>query len=229
MHEPGKEGEVEWPALVPLFPLPNVVLFPRAVLPLHIFEERYKRMTADVLRSHRHIAMALLRPGWEKDYYGRPAIEPVVCVGKILSHERLADGRYNFLLQGHARARVVREAPRGDEPYRLAELVRVEEAPASESQLTGLRRRLAALFERDSYAAAVAGGMQFREMLAGGGLPTDVVADLLAFGALPVEQVGLKQSLLAEGDVGARVEQIVRALEALHPTWRNVPQNSNWN
>jgi len=229
MQEPGKKGEEELPALVPLFPLPNVVLFPRAVLPLHIFEERYKRMTADVLRSHRQIAMALLRPGWEKDYYGRPAIEPVVCVGKILSHERLADGRYNFLLQGQARARVMREAPRGDEPYRLAELTKLEELPASEAEMAGLRRRLAALFERDAYVAAIAGGMQFREMLADGGLPTEVVADLLAFSVLPVEQVGFKQSLLAEGDVAARVQRIVQALEGMHPRWRNVPQNSNWN
>src|SRR5687768_2370471 len=68
---------------VPLFPLPNVVLFPRAVLPLHIFEERYKTMAADALAGDRLVAMALLRPGWEKSYYGRPAIEPVVCVGTI--------------------------------------------------------------------------------------------------------------------------------------------------
>src|SRR5215210_2043649 len=104
---------------VPLFPLPNVVLFPRAVLPLHIFEERYKEMTADALSGSRQIAMALLKPGWEKNYYHRPAIEPIVCVGTILSHERLADGTYNFLLQGHTRARFVREF--GDKPYRLAE------------------------------------------------------------------------------------------------------------
>src|SRR5215217_8938156 len=91
---------------VPLFPLPNVVLFPAAVLPLHIFEERYKAMTADALRGERRVAMALLRPGWEKSYYGRAAIEPVVCVGRILSHEKLVDGKYNFLLQGTLRARV---------------------------------------------------------------------------------------------------------------------------
>src|SRR5438874_1368219 len=94
---------------VPLFPLPNVVLFPRAVLPLHIFEERYKAMTADVLRGRKRIAMALLQAGWEKSYYGAPAIEPVVCVGTILSHERLADGTYNFLLQGETRAQITRE------------------------------------------------------------------------------------------------------------------------
>src|SRR6187399_2949882 len=91
---------------VPLFPLPNVVLFPRAVLPLHIFEERYKVMTASAIRGDRQVAMALLQPGWERDYYHRPAIESVVCIGTILTHEKLPDGKYNFLLQGHTRARV---------------------------------------------------------------------------------------------------------------------------
>src|SRR5882724_907350 len=100
---------------VPLFPLPNVVLFPRAVLPLHIFEERYKAMTADVLDGDKQIAMALLRPGWEKNYYGKPSIEPVVCVGTIVSHERLADGKYNFLLQGHSRALIEQESSIEDE------------------------------------------------------------------------------------------------------------------
>src|SRR5580693_5679216 len=94
---------------VPLFPLPNVVLFPRAVLPLHIFEERYKTMMAEALAGRKLIAMALLKPGWEKNYYCRPAIEPVVCVGSIISSERLADGKYNFLLQGHTRATIVGE------------------------------------------------------------------------------------------------------------------------
>src|SRR5688572_33039349 len=70
--------------VVPLFPLPNVVLFPKAVLPLHIFEERYKAMTADALSGHRRIAMALLQRGWERDYYSRPMVEPIVCVGQIL-------------------------------------------------------------------------------------------------------------------------------------------------
>src|SRR3954452_7595280 len=128
-------GGMVLPAAVPLFPLPNVVLFPRAVLPLHIFEERYKRMTADVLEAgHRQIAMALLHRGWEKDYYGHPAIEPVVCVGTILSHERLPDGRYNFLLQGHTRARVVREM-QTDAPYREAELQPLYETDWAEGGL----------------------------------------------------------------------------------------------
>src|SRR3954451_18070555 len=114
MFEPiGSDDQTHAPATlgaVPLFALPNVVLFPRAVLPLHIFEERYKAMTADALAGRRLVAMALLKSGWGKDYYHRPEIEPVVCVGIILSHERLPDGKYNFLLQGHTRARVAREA-----------------------------------------------------------------------------------------------------------------------
>ena len=102
-----------------------VVLFPRAVLPLHIFEDRYKTMTADVLAGNRMIAMALLRPGWEKDYYQTPAIEPVVCVGEILSWEQLPDGKYNFLLQGRTRARVISESKW--KAYRVGELSALEE------------------------------------------------------------------------------------------------------
>src|SRR5437867_6776548 len=120
---------------VPLFPLPNVVLFPRAVLPLHIFEERYKGMTADALSGDRQIAMALLKPGWEKNYYGLPEIEPVVCVGTILSHERLPDGKYNFLLQGQMRARISREIKRQPGAYRIAELVPIEETKVMEIDL----------------------------------------------------------------------------------------------
>src|SRR3954468_22055759 len=111
----------------PLVPLPDVVLFPRPILPLPVFEERYKTMTADAIDGDRQIAMALLKPGWEKNYYERPAIEPVVCVGQILSHEKLADGKYNFLLQGHTRARISREITGPDVPYRVAELVPIEE------------------------------------------------------------------------------------------------------
>jgi len=218
-------GVPRLPEVVPLFPLPNVVLFPKAVLPLHIFEERYKQMTADVLRSHRQVAMALLRPGWEKNYYGRPAIEPVVCVGAILSHERLPDGRYNFLLQGHTRARVVREV--GEGPYRQAELEPLVETEGSELELADERRRLVDLFDRDAYAALPGGG-QIRKLLASA-VATDVIADLLAFNVLSDDQVALKQSLLAETRVRARVSRTVDAVAALRPAWQNIPQSASLN
>jgi len=219
-------GVTRLPAAVPLFPLPNVVLFPKAVLPLHVFEERYKKMTGDVLRTHRQIAMALLRPGWEKNYYGRPAIEPVVCVGTILSHERLADGRYNFLLQGHSRARIVRGV--GEEPYRQAELEPLSETENSELDLADERRRLTALFERDSYAG-LPGGTQIRRLLGTAGVPTGVIADLLAFNVLSDDQVTLKQSLLAETRVRSRVARVIESVEALRPVWRNTPESASLN
>ncbi len=198
---------------VPLFPLPNVVLFPKAVQPLHIFEERYKAMTHDALNGDGRIAMALLRPGWEREYYSRPAIEPVVCVGRIISHERLPDGKYNFLLQGEARARVVREHDGHLTPYRAAELDLLPETEAPAEVLTDLRRRLQRLFAHSPLAPTPA-GRQFRQLLEGT-LPTPLVADLLAFTYL--EDVPLKQSLLAERDVGGRVARLVDALEASQP------------
>jgi Lon protease-like protein len=196
---------------VPLFPLPNVVLFPRAVLPLHIFEERYRTMTADVLEGRRQVAMALLRPGWEKDYYSRPAIEPVVCVGTILSHEKLPDGKYNFLLQGHTRARVVRE--HGARPYRAAELEPIPETSADDGALGDERERLRRVF-RPAMLGATPVGRQFRQLVAGC-LRTADIADLVAFNY--IEDVWLKQSLLADPDVSRRVRRIVESVEANQP------------
>jgi Lon protease-like protein len=200
---------------VPLFPLPNVVLLPRAVLPLHIFEERYKTMTADALAGDRQVAMALLRPGWEKDYYHRPAIEPVVCIGTILSHERLPDGKYNFLLQGHTRARVTRELNDSvHRPYRVAHLDPIVETNALEIDLQDERERLTRLFR----ATALGGtpmGRQFRQLLAGTARTGDV-ADLVAYNY--VEDVALKQSLLEEADVRRRVRRVVEAVEENQPS-----------
>ena len=95
--------------LLPLFPLPTAVLFPNVFLPLHVFEPRYREMVADALNSDRLIGMALLRPGWEADYDGRPAVYPVGCSGVITHVERLADGRYNIVLRGLDRFRIVDE------------------------------------------------------------------------------------------------------------------------
>lgn len=95
--------------LLPIFPLHNVVLFPNVFLPLHIFEPRYREMVADAVASDRMIGMVLLRPGWEQDYEGRPPIYPTGCSGVITHVERLADGRYNIVLRGVERFRVIEE------------------------------------------------------------------------------------------------------------------------
>src|SRR5919198_1094637 len=104
--------------LLPLFPLPNVVLFPNVFLPLHIFEPRYREMVEDSVRGDRIIGMVLLRPGWEKDYEGRPAVYPIGCAGVITHSERLADGRFNIVLRGMEKFRIIGEE--GGRSYRVA-------------------------------------------------------------------------------------------------------------
>lgn len=101
-----------------VFPLPSAVLFPGAMLPLHIFEDRYRELVADALASDRVIALAGLLPGWEADYLGRPPMRPICCAGVISWHEEVAEGRFNILVQGICRARIVTEHS-GDELYRV--------------------------------------------------------------------------------------------------------------
>ncbi|MBI4571935.1 MAG: LON peptidase substrate-binding domain-containing protein [candidate division NC10 bacterium] len=103
---------------IPIFPLPDVVLFPHTLLPLHIFEPRYRQMVRDCLAGEKRLAMALLKPGWEKDYYGRPPVYPIAGAGEIIQQEELADGRFNILLRGTMRIAVTTELP-SDKPYRL--------------------------------------------------------------------------------------------------------------
>src|SRR5262249_2054604 len=94
---------------LPIFPLPNVVLFPNVFLPLHIFEPRYREMVNDAIASDRMIGMVLLKPGWEHDYEGRPTVYPVGCSSVITHVERLSDGRFNIVLRGVERFRIIEE------------------------------------------------------------------------------------------------------------------------
>jgi len=106
------------PPAIPIFPLPNVVLFPNVFLPLHIFEPRYREMVADALAGDRIIGVVLLRPGWEPEYDGRPPVYAVGCAGVVTNAERLPDGRYNIVLQGLEKFRIVDED--ASKPYRIA-------------------------------------------------------------------------------------------------------------
>jgi Lon protease-like protein len=105
-------------SLVPVFPLPNVVLFPGVPLPLHIFEPRYRAMVADALDDDRRIVMALLRPGWETGSDDYPPIFAAGCTGVMANVTKLDDGRYNLVLHGLERVRVVAEDHA--RPYRRA-------------------------------------------------------------------------------------------------------------
>ena len=95
--------------VIPLFPLPTTVFYPNTSLPLHIFEPRYRSMVADALNGKGEIGMILLKPGWESDYQGTPEIMTVGCLGAIKRHSELLEGKYNILLSGLYRFRILNE------------------------------------------------------------------------------------------------------------------------
>ncbi|MDX1968190.1 MAG: LON peptidase substrate-binding domain-containing protein [Planctomycetaceae bacterium] len=191
--------------MAPLFPLPNVVLFPHALLPLHIFEPRYRQMTADALDGEQLIAMALLKSGKGSP----PPIHDVVGLGKIIAQERLPDGRYHLVLRGIARARVIRE-PASDRMYRLGELLILEETtpPAEQQQVSG--QTLVKRFERSFPAVREHPVWQ---AVASSDVPLGVVCDLLA-SALPIAPE-FAQRFLADLDVGSRCRALFAVLDQI--------------
>jgi uncharacterized protein len=127
------------PPTIPIFPLPNVVLFPGVFLPLHIFEPRYRTMTREALAGDRIIGISLLRPGYEADYEGRPPIYPIGCAGLISQSERTADGRYNIVLHGLGRYRVTSELEGG--AYRRGQIESLPERTDADDQRVIRRER----------------------------------------------------------------------------------------
>ncbi len=139
------------PSEIPIFPLPNVVLFPSTLLPLHIFEPRYRAMVEDALDGERLIGMVMLRPGWEPDYEGAPRVYPVGCAGFITHAEPLADGRYNIILRGTQKFRIDAEryAREGVQRYRVGKIESIRESTAgSVSAVQQARQKLEKLLAR---------------------------------------------------------------------------------
>ena len=114
---------------LPIFPLSNVVLFPRVKTPLHLFEPRYRQLARDVLQGERRIGMVVVRPEHVDEMPGDPPIYPIGCAGVITESQRLPDGRYNLVLLGEHRVQIVAEEPRSDSRlYRVAQVVRLTES-----------------------------------------------------------------------------------------------------
>jgi Lon protease-like protein len=190
----------------PLFPLPNVVLLPGALLPLHVFEARYRLMLKDALEGEKLIAMALLRPGYEETYTEAPPIEEWVGLGRVVAHAPLADGRSNLVLAGLRRARVLEEDR--SRPYRRARLEvheEPEEAPAGELRervdraLGGIPSALVRSAERLEVARQIAVPL---------GPFVDLAADALQL------TTGEKQQLLAEPRPDVRAARLAEIVEA---------------
>jgi len=120
------------PATIPIFPLPDVMLFPNMTVPLHIFEPRYRAMVADALKGNRIIGMVLLRPGYEPDYERSPSIFPLGCAGVIEDVEELPNGEYNILLRAIAKFRISREEV--GKPYRMALVTAIPEVLSAQEK-----------------------------------------------------------------------------------------------
>lgn len=204
--------------LLPIFPLPNVVLFPGVFLPLHIFEPRYREMVADALTSDRMIGMVLLRPGWQHQYEGRPPVYPVGCSGVITHVETLADGRYNIVLRGVERFRILEED--AGRSYRRAIVEPVPEGAGSQEDRGAVRRQRAKLeaLLAPTIERSLSGTGRLEPVAAAGRdskIPStmadeDLVNALAQYLDLePLE----KQALLEQESLRCRAESLVELLE----------------
>ena len=157
---PDQDPSFRVPDCIPVFPLPNVVFFPKTFLPLHIFEPRYRDMTRDASAEGRCIGMALLKEGWENDYYGNPPIFEVGCVGHLVSVHHLPDGRSNIVLQGVSRYQIRQQS--FDRSYRQAMVASMPSLTPS-TLAESVRRELMRLLE--SYLRMHDLGQQWRQLL----------------------------------------------------------------
>ncbi len=193
------------PDEIPLFPLPNVVLFPDVYLPLHIFEERYRAMTRQALGGTRLIGMTVLREEPADDHDGAPPIYATGCAGAIVHHEALTDGRFNIVLQGVARFEVQREV-RDAAPFRVARVRWHEEPDGSgrHATLTTLRRQVETLL----LPAVARGEVRLPQGLSDQALVNAVCQAI----DVPVVE---KLALLEKPDVSLRAQALVLILERL--------------
>jgi Lon protease-like protein len=190
-----------------LFPLPGVVLLPHAVLPLHIFEPRYRQMTEDALAADRLIAIVQIRPPSEWPSPNEPSLEEFGCLGRIFKHERLADGRFNFLLLGRKRVRLTREI-RSGKLYQMSEVEIVEDIAPTQPD-SASRAELVASFRR-LFKGRLDPDL---DALFEGELPLGVLTDIIAQAmALPAV---VKQTFLAEPRVDRRADGLLDLLRQL--------------
>jgi uncharacterized protein len=190
--------------LLPLFPLPNVVLFPSVFLPLHIFEPRYRDMVSDALAGDRLIGMVLLRPGWEQEYENQPAVYPIGCSGLITHVERLADGRFNLVLRGVERFRILSEDH--DRRYRRAIVEPLIERDLTTEDRDCLRNQRAKL---ESLLSPALGGNE-PDSHTNAMSDEDLVNALAQYLSLdPLE----KQALLEQHGLRNRAESLVELIE----------------
>ena len=189
------------PPAIPIFPLQDVMLFPGASRPLHVFEPRYREMVADALEGDRIIGMVMLRAGYEDEYEGNPPVYAVGCAGVITNARRLEDGRYDVVLGGLAKFRITSEDHR--RPYRVAEIEALPESldDAGRAALRGHRPLLMELLASVAPGRTPTPDELPDEMLVNG------LAQFLGMSALD------RLDLLREDGPLARAEALIGLLE----------------
>lgn len=191
--------------MIPLFPLSTVVFFPNTLLPLHVFEPRYKQMVQDVIESEKIIGMALLKPGWQSNYYGNPEVFDVVGMGRIVSSEMFKDGRINIVLFGLKRVKI--EEIVQDKPYRLARVSILENTQSGGEE--AYRARIEELINKWNFILDEE--QKSHRININTKLPLDSLTDALA--TLILSNIFDKQTLLEEPSVENRAEAIIKDLE----------------
>jgi uncharacterized protein len=194
-----------------LFPLPDLVMFPHVLQPLHVFESRYCDLLKDALSKDRLIAMAMLAPGWEKDYEGRPPLQPMACLGQVVTHRRLKGGSHNVLLLGLRRIRLTEElAPVKSFREAAVELCEDYYPPSGTSGRAALQNRLGEALLR--VLPTLPQGQEQIDQILSGDLPLGVLTDIVSY-MLDIDLLE-KERLLAELNVDRRAELLLTHLSA---------------
>ncbi len=191
--------------IVPVFPLSTVVFFPNTLLPLHIFEQRYRNMLSDSLDSEKIIAMALLKPGWDDNYYGSPEVFDVAGMGRIVSSETFDDGRSNIVLYGLKRIRIVEFTE--DKPYRKARIELLNNKNGNDE--TSLKEKLKNVVSDWNDML----GTKYKEhqLNINLNLPLANLTDVMA--SVIYTNIFEKQSFLEETDVEKRTKMLIDSIE----------------
>ena len=205
--------------IVRLFPLPNLVLFPGVVQALHIFEPRYRKMMNDLMAADKLLTLCLYQdPEKQFDANVPPAIHNTACIAKVIAHKELEDGRFNLLVVGLKRAKIVRELP-VEQPYRMAEVDLVEdELPESVSEIEALRGKLLKNCEILDLFGKLAHQLDLKKVFESR-VDVGLLIDLISFSAdLDCLQ---RQSVLELGNVELRLQALLQFLTAKSGTVEN--------
>ncbi|MHC4416371.1 MAG: LON peptidase substrate-binding domain-containing protein [Planctomycetota bacterium] len=221
---------------MPVFPLPEAVLLPHAIQPLHIFEPRYKQMVSDCLDGSGQIALACFAgEDWKNHYHSQPSLRPAVCVGQIVQHEALEDGRHDILLQGICRAKILNLLePEDGRRYRLAKLAPLEPVNCQPPPMSEIRQQLRDLLmsPRLSRLRSVETVVEWFDR---DDVSTHALLELIGFALLRDSE--LKYRLLAEANPIRRAGMIKHELvnldglvsRAERQPYRSWPKGMSWN